>query len=176
MQDCEVYISNQYYEILKLSRIDLLSNKENILLHSSDGETFFVSKFIFNFLSSLANPEVDSILTPISSTHLAPICHMLNLKNDLQGDFIQLEEDFKHLGLDFRSCENLTNAVKERHDKMIKRDSDHSENQEKDVKVVNNSISFSPHEEISKEQFALVAIEEINGQNFEYNQTKSGKA
>ena len=65
-QACEIYISNQYYEILELSRIDLLGNKENIFLHSSEGGTFFVSKFLFNFLSSLANPEADSLSQALS--------------------------------------------------------------------------------------------------------------
>ena len=192
-QACEIYISNQYYEILKLSRIDLLGIKENILLHSSDGGTFFVSKFIFNFLSSLANPEADSILTPIPSTHLGPICHVLNLKKDTQGDITLMEEDINHLGLDFQSCKNLVSALNEQNVKVIKRDPNYLDKDiEKQCKKVDEpeketgeleSITrldqpdnvqvenhFSAHEEISKEQFALVAIEEINGQNFEYNE------
>merc|ERR1739838_1050157 len=97
-------------------------------LHSSDGGTFFGRKFLFNFLSSLANPEADSILTPISSTHLAPICQMLNLRNDVQGDVTQFAEELKLLGLDVRSCKNLVSALTERNVKMIQRDPDNLEN------------------------------------------------
>ena len=178
-QACEIYISNQYYEILELSRIDLLGNKENIFLHSSEGGTFFVSKFLFNFLSSLANPEADSILTPIPSTHLAPICQMLNLRNDVQGDVTQFAEELKLLGLDFRSCKNLVSALTERNVKMIQRDPDNLENDiekkcididepEKATNLLESTRlnHVSAHEDISKEQFPLVAIE-INGQNKE---------
>ena len=174
---CEIYISNQYYEILQLSRIDLLGNKDEILIHSSDGETFSVSKFIFNFLSSLANPEADSILTPIPSTHLAQICHMLNLRNDLKGDVKELEEDFNLLGLDFRSCENLASALNERNVTMVKRDPDILErdfenNQQEDVQDENYSICFSSYEEISKEPFPLVAkFEDTDGDGGNYKES-----
>ena len=176
---CEIYVSNQYYEILQLSRIDLLGNKDKILLHSSDGETFSVSKFIFNFLSSLANPEADSILTPIPSTHLAQICHMLNLRNDLKGDVTELEEDFNLLGLDFRSCENLASALNERNVKMVKRDPDILErdfenNQQEDVQDENYSICFSSYEEISKEPFPLVAkFEDTDGDGGNYKESNN---
>ena len=189
-QACEIYISNQYYEILELSRIDLLGNKENIFLHSSEGGTFFVSKFLFNFLSSLANPEADSILTPIPSTHLAPICQMLNLRNDVQGDIMQFAEELKILGLDFNSCQNLVSSLNESSVKPTKIDPDNLGNDNEkngkkidepgketkknktqlnppeDVQVENHSTNFSASEEILKEEFPLAAFEE-NGQNFE---------
>ena len=64
----------------------------------------------------------DSILTPIPSTHLGPICHVLNLKKDGQGDVTLMEEDINLLGLDFQSCKNLVSALNEQNVKVIKRD------------------------------------------------------
>ena len=185
----EIYIYNLHGEVLKLARIDLLDNKENILLHSSDGGTFFVSKFIFNFLSSLANPDSDSILTPISSKNLAPICQMLNLRTEIHEDITQFTKELELLGLDFRSCKNLVSSINKQHDKPIKRDPEKLEKDndkkdkviedqnpaepENDTNVLeqllldppentlaeNKTLISSASPDILKEPFALVAIE-----------------
>ena len=182
----EIYISNQYNELLKISRIDLLGNKDNLLLHSSDGGTFFVSKFLFNFLSSLANSESDSILTPIPSKNLALICQMLNLRAEVQDDITQFPGELELLGLDLRSCKHLVSSLNEQHGKLVKRDPENLEkDNEKEDKVIktaepledtnvmdqlpldqpentqveNKSLNPSTSEDIKVEPFALVAIE-----------------
>ena len=189
---CETYITNQYNEILKLSRIYLLGNKEKIQLQSSDGVTFSVSKFIFNFLSSLANPEAECILTPIPSNHLSPICHMLNLSDEIQ-DVTQFAEELKLLGLDFKSCKDLVGSLNEQNAKPIKIEQDTLEkdtekngtevdesekethllekanlylSEDVQVKVEDHLFTFSACKEISKEKIPLV-VNEANVQNFE---------
>ena len=71
---------NHFNESLRLSRVPLYQNQENILLISEEGGQFKVAKFTFNFLSCFSSVDTDIIFAPISTESLSLICQALCFK------------------------------------------------------------------------------------------------
>ena len=90
--DPDLILFNHHGESMRLSRIPIYQNKENIVIISEDGGKFFLSKFIFNFLSCFSSNETDMIMAPISSKSLSSICQALSLNKveDISLEDLQL--------------------------------------------------------------------------------------
>ena len=89
--DPDLILFNHHGESMRLSRIPIYQNQENIVIISEDGGKFIVSKFIFNFLSCFSSNETDIIMSPVSSKSLSSICQALsfNKVKDISLDDLQ---------------------------------------------------------------------------------------
>ena len=176
----EIFISNQYKETLRLSRIELHSNQENIVIHSSDKGTFFVNKFLFNFLSSLASTEVDVIFAPIPSQVLSSICQMLNFKTVAEIDITHFSEALKLLGLDIESCQKLLLGSKSLQNGICKievlkhgdSDSVHEHEKQKNDNICSEPFSSQGTQDLDTKEVPY--LKDINNE-FEENNADIGK-
>ena len=88
----DMILFNHCNEALRVSRIHLYQNQEKVVIISEDNVKFFVSKFIFNFLSCFSSDEADIIFAPMQSKSLSPICQALSFKKicDISTEDLQL--------------------------------------------------------------------------------------
>ena len=165
MMDPDLILFNHHGESMRLSRIPIYQNQENIVIISEDGGKFLVSKFIFNFLSCFSSNETDLIMAPVSSKSLSSICQALSFN---KVEDISLE-DLQLLGITSNYFSTISSSSMA--EKWDINNSKEEESKLIPINMINNSDEDEQNVKVA--EFASLGLNETNVQDKSTNSVVS---